>query len=116
MKTTSLASAMQYVSDPEASVRWYADLLGIETSPFPLPMFDWGDGARLMISPSAPGTGRGGTSVWFAVDDVSATYAEALGKGYVFDEEPQETPEGQFVSLNDPDGNIVGFMDRSKES
>ena len=111
MKTTGLAAAMQYVSDPEASVQWYSDLLGIGVTPFPLPMFEWGDGARLMLAPSAPGTGRGGTSVWFQVDDVRATYDEARSQGYAFNEEPQETPDGSFVSLNDPDGNIVGFMD-----
>lgn len=114
MKTIGLASAMQYVSDPEAAVRWYADLLGMQPTPFPLPMFEWGEGARLLLAPSAPGTGRGGTSVWFAVEDVRATYAEGQAKGYGFNEEPQETPEGYFVSLNDPDGNIVGFMDLSK--
>ena len=103
------------MSDPDASGRWYSDLLGIETSPFPLPMFQWGDGARLMIAPSAVGMGRGGTSVLFQVESVDATYAEALGKGYVFNEEPPEPLEGKFVSLNDPDGNIVGLMDRSNE-
>ena len=35
-------------------------------------------------------------------------------RGYRFNEEPYDVPVGRLVTLNDPDGNIVGLEDRSK--
>ena len=35
-------------------------------------------------------------------------------RGYRFNEEPYDVPVGRLVTINDPDGNIVGLEDRSK--
>ena len=72
------------------------------------------DGTALHLAPGAPGTGRGGTGVYFHVDDVDAAYKELSARGYQFNEEPYDIPVGRLVTLNDPDGNIVGLEDRSK--
>ena len=59
--------------------------------------------------------GAGGTGVWFLVDDVDAAFKELRGRGYQFNEEaPFDIPPGRLVTLNDPDGNIVGLIDNSK--
>ena len=71
MKTTAISSVMQYAIDLEASKAWYADFPGVEASPFDLPMFEWGDGCSLLLASASEGTGRGGTGVWFAVEDVA---------------------------------------------
>ena len=34
------------------------------------------------------GTGRGGTGVWFLVDDVDAAYRERSAQGFAFNEPP----------------------------
>jgi hypothetical protein len=54
------------------------------------------------------------TGVYFRVDDVDAAYKALSTRGYTFNEEPYDIPVGRLVTLNDPDGNIVGLEDRSK--
>ena len=113
MKTTAVSGVMQYVADLEASKAWYEDFLGVKTSPFEVPLFEWGEGCQLLLAPSSEGTGRGGTGVWFEVEDVQAAYEERVGRGYAFNEEPMAIPPGKLVTINDPDGNIVGLIDNS---
>ncbi len=48
------------------------------------------------------------------VDDVDATYRELTAAGFALNEQPFNIPPGPLVTLNDPDGNIVGFIDNSK--
>ena len=69
-------------------------------------------GTIITFAPGEAGTGRVHTSVWFSVDDVAATYTELKGRGYAFNEEPTERPDGGsgYVTLNDLDGNIVGLV------
>jgi hypothetical protein len=45
---------------------------------------------------------------------VDEAYKELTARGYTFNEEPYDVPVGQLVTINDPDGNIVGLEDRSK--
>ncbi len=113
MNATRLSGVMQYAMDLDASKAWYADFLGVEPEDFQLPMFAWGDGAQLLIAPASPETGRGGTGVWFEVEDVRAAYEERKARGYTFNEEPMDIPPGKLVTINDPDGNIVGLIDSS---
>ena len=65
-----------------------------------------------MIAPASPGTGRGGTGVWFEVP-AAAAYEEHKARGDIFNEEPMDYPDGKIVTANDPDGNIVGLIDSS---
>ena len=47
------------------------------------------------------------------MEDVDAAYAELSGRGYVFNEEPFGIPPGRLITINDPDGNILGLIDNS---
>ncbi len=41
-------------------------------------------------------------------------HAYLIRAGFVFNELPFDIPPGRLVTLNDPDGNIVGLIDDSK--
>ena len=84
MRARRIETVVQYVADPEASARWYARVLG-----------------------------RGGSGVWFEVESVAETYRQRRADGFEFNEEPYAIPPGLLVTLNDPDGNIIGFIDNS---
>lgn len=114
MRARRIETAIQWVSDVEASSRWYADFLGVEPTPFEAPYFRFDDHCYLILAPSAPGTGRGGSGVWFEVEDVEVAYRERRERGYTFNEEPFAIPPGRLVTINDPDGNIVGLIDNSQ--
>jgi len=107
-------SALQFCLDPEKSAAWYKDFLGVGTTPYDLPLFAFGDSATLLLAPGAPGTGRGGTGIYFEVDNVDEAYRERVARGYKINEEPFDIPPGRLVTINDPDGNIVGLEDHSK--
>jgi predicted enzyme related to lactoylglutathione lyase len=114
MRARRLETVVQLCSNPARSRDWYAKLLGIEPTPYEAPYFKFDEHAYLILSTAAPGTGRGGTGVWFEVEDVEQAYRELLGVGFVFNEAPFDIPPGKLVTLNDPDGNIVGLIDNSK--
>ena len=114
MRARRIETAIQWVSDVEASSRWYADFLGVEPTPFEAPYFRFDGQCYLILAPSAAGTGRGGSGVWFEVEDVEAAYRERRERGYTFNEEPFAIPPGRLVTINDPDGNIVGLIDNSQ--
>jgi predicted enzyme related to lactoylglutathione lyase len=61
---------------------------------------------------SRDGTRR--TGAYFNVESVDQAYKELTARGYKFNEEPYDVPVGRLVTINDPDGNIVGLEDRSK--
>jgi predicted enzyme related to lactoylglutathione lyase len=110
MHVSRIETVIQFVSDQQASSRWYARPLGIE----PTPYFKFNEHAYLILAPGSPGTGRGGTGCWFLVDSVDEAYKELVAKGFTFNEQPFDIPPGRLVTLNDPDGNIVGLIDNSK--
>jgi predicted enzyme related to lactoylglutathione lyase len=109
-----LETVVQFVSDPQRSTEWYARLLGIEPTPYAAPYFKFTEHAYVILAPSSEGTGRGGSGVWFEVASVDDTYRELVAEGYAFNEEPFDIPPGRLVTLNDPDDNIIGFIDNSK--
>jgi Glyoxalase/Bleomycin resistance protein/Dioxygenase superfamily/NmrA-like family len=80
---------------------------------YPSPLFVL-EGSTLLLAPGSPGTGRGGTGVYFNVESVDQAYKELTARGYKFNEEPYDVPVGRLVTINDPDGNIVELEDRSK--
>lgn len=67
----------------------------------------------MILAPASEGTGRGGTGAWFEVADVMSAYPERVEQGYEFNEPPFDIPPGKLVTINDPDGNIVGLIDNS---
>ncbi len=113
MRVRRLETVVQFVSDPEAATRWYERLLGVAPTPYAGPYFRFDEHAYLILAPCAPGTGRGGSGVWFEVDDVDEMYRQKLTEGFAFNKEPFDIPPGRLVTLNDPDGNIVGFIDNN---
>ena len=114
MQVRGIETVMQWANDVEASKRWYADFLGVEPTPYDVPYFQFAEHAYLILAAASPGTGRGGSGVWFAVDSVDDAHAELRARGYTFNEAPFDIPPGRLVTINDPDGNIVGLIDNSK--
>ncbi len=114
MKVRRLETVVQFVTDPEKARSWYADFLGVESTPYEGPYFRFDERAYLILAPSSPGTGRGGSGVWFEVLNVDEAYEELRGRGFAFNEPPFDIPPGRLVTLNDPDGNIIGLVDNSK--
>lgn len=106
-----LQTVIQYCVDQEACGKWYAEFLGLGTTPYDGPLFLFSNGGGLFIAPGDAGTGRGGTAVCFSVDDVDVAYRERVALGFKFNEEPYDVPTGRFVTANDPEGNIVGLLD-----
>ena len=113
MRVRRLETVVQYVADPEASQAWYARLLGVEPTEYVAPYFKFSEHAYLILAPSAAGTGRGGSGIWFEVESVPETYQELSEQGFQFNEQPYAIPPGLLVTINDPDGNIIGFIDNS---
>lgn len=114
MRVRRLETVVQFVNDPQASAKWYADFFGIEPTPYEGPYFKFDEHAYVILAPSSPGTGRGGSGVWFEVEDVEAAYRELTARGYTFNEAPFDIPPGKLVTINDPDGNIIGLIDNTK--
>lgn len=114
MRVRRLETVVQFVSDPERSKAWYAEFLGVEPTPYEGPYFKFDEHAYVILAPSAPGTGRGGSGVWFEVPSVDEAYAELTARGYTFNEPPFDIVPGKLVTLNDPDGNIIGLIDNTK--
>lgn len=109
-----IETVLQWVSDMPRATDWYARFLGIDPTPYEAPFFEFEEQCYLILGQAAEGTGRGGTGVWFEVDDVDARFAELQSEGFVFNESPFDIPPGRLVTLNDPDGNIVGLIDNSR--
>lgn len=115
MKARRIETVLQWVSDPAASARWYADLLGVQPTPYDAPYFKFAEHCYLLLGQASPGTGRGGTGIWFEVENVDEAFRELTARGYQFNErEPFDIPPGRLVTLKDPDGNIIGLIDNSK--
>ena len=113
MQVRRIETVIQFVADVEASTRWYADFLGVEPTPYEGAYFNFDEHCYLILAPASEGTGRGGTGAWFEVADVTAAYAERVAQGYAFNEAPFDIPPGKLVTINDPDGNIVGLIDNT---
>jgi catechol 2,3-dioxygenase-like lactoylglutathione lyase family enzyme len=114
VRARRLETVVQFCSDLERSKSWYTKLLGFEATPYEGPYFKFDEHAYLILASASPGTGRGGSGVWFEVESVDDACRELKGMGFVFNEEPFDIAPGRLVTLNDPDGNIVGLIDNTK--
>jgi predicted enzyme related to lactoylglutathione lyase len=106
-----LSLVILYVGSPEASARFYAELLGqapAEASAtfamFRLPSgIGLGLWSRHTVEPAAAGSG-GGTELAFTARDVDAVHAEWSARGLTIAQAPTDLDFGRaFVAL-DPDG------------
>jgi catechol 2,3-dioxygenase-like lactoylglutathione lyase family enzyme len=104
------------VSDVDRAVDFYADVLGLPLLfRFPGNAFFDAHGVRLYLArPTEPGY-AGPVTLYFRVDDVSATFDRLAGLGATVREEPEITHRDPAYDLwlafvSDPDGNNIGLM------
>ncbi len=116
------------VSDIQASLKFYKDLLGLEfagTTPLwfgTMHRLRFGSSDFKLIAPkTVPPKGAVGLDkelgfryVTFVVKNLSAICAELKNKGIEFAVPEQEVRPGVRIAMvKDPDGNIVEFVERS---
>lgn len=104
------------VTDLARAKDFYANTLGMrflfETGP--LVFFQCGD-IRLMLSNSEKDKPRGGTILYFKVEDLQAVYQHLSGRGVEFLQAPHriaKMPDHDLwmAFVKDPDGNVLGVM------
>ena len=110
------------VSDVDAALRFYRDLLGI---PFlfragpELAFLDAG-GVRLMLgTPQGAGLIGHNSILYFAVSDIVAVHADLVARGAASERAPAlaaRMPDHELWTgfLKDPDGNLVGLMEERR--
>ena len=111
-KITGLGGFFFRTSDPEATARWFTDVLGVPTQKWGA-MFPWGDGSG--------GDGytvmglHGPSSSYFdpstrefmlnlRVDDLDGMLAELRGRGVEVLKVMDPDPHGRFAHIMGPDG------------
>ncbi len=110
-----LRTVVYYVEDLERAKAWYLEVLGFSPY-FDTPYyvgFNVG-GFELGLHPAEEGVeaGRGGTVLYWGVDDVEAAMAKLLGLGATLHGEIQDVGEGIRVgSVEDPFGNLLGVIE-----
>lgn len=110
------------VSDVDAALSFYRDILGLPFLFRPAPNLAFLDsgGVRLMLStPQGAGAVGGNSILYFRVDDIGKAFAELLDRGAMGEREPQATAELSdhtlwLAFLRDPDGNLVGLMEERR--
>ncbi len=96
MRVRRIETVLQWVSDPQASSQWYARLLGLTPTPYEVPYFKFAEHAYLLFAQATPGTGRGGTGVWFEVESVDTAYQALQAQGFTFNGPPSTFPRGAW--------------------
>jgi catechol 2,3-dioxygenase-like lactoylglutathione lyase family enzyme len=107
------SAAILFVSDLDASLRFYVDVLGFSER-FRFGNYAGVEHGEVQIHLSGPGaTNRkaaGQGSIYIFCDDVDAYYAEVTAKGAKVQGPPKDYEYGMrdFI-IEDPDGNLVGM-------
>lgn len=118
---TSIASAVLYVSDQDAALEFYRDILGFEV----VMDADMGEGSRwLEVKPSNAQTSivlssarsfgkqpGDGAFLTFAADDVAGTVEELRARGATTSDVTRE-PWGTYATVDAPDGHKLQFNER----
>ena len=104
------------VTDIERSRGFYRDTLGMRFlfDAGKMSFFQCGD-IRLMVSAAAEHGPRGGTILYFKVEDIQGVYAELEHRGVELVKKPHlvaKLPDHDLWMsfLKDPDGNLIGMM------
>jgi predicted enzyme related to lactoylglutathione lyase len=115
-------NATLYVSSVSASVKFYTEALGLK-------LIDhygehWatvgaGESLTLGLHPQRDGSNppgaKGSIEIGLAIDeDIDTTIQRLTASGIRFDGEVKRTPQGNFVSFNDPDGNPFYLWETAK--
>ena len=120
MSSTGLGRLHQIsmrVHDVDRAVRFYRDALGLPfmfEAPPRLAFFNC-DGVRLMLSTPEPGFDHPGSVLYFAVDDISATWALLVSRGVAFRDQPHKIAtladrEVWLAEFQDSEGNTLALM------
>ena len=110
------------VSDVEAALAFYRDVLGLAFlfQPGPTLAFLQAGDVRLMLTtPQGAGTVGANSILYFSVDDIQATQARLVARGATEERPPQlaaRMPDHELWTgfLRDPDGNLVGLMEERR--
>ena len=103
------------VSDPEKSIAFYRDQLGMKLSmQFEGFAFFEAGGVTLVLSKGltqATGKGAGATEVIFSVEHVRAAVDALRGQGIEFTHEPRVVSPGNWAAnFRDPDGHLLSVF------
>lgn len=108
------------MTDYERSKKYYAEVLGFAVEwehrfapNFPVFMSVSRDGMQIYLSQHA-GDCRVGGLVHFVIADVDAWHAEFVGRGAMVVESPNSDLGFRNMTVKDPDGNQLRFMEPSK--
>jgi len=113
-----------YVSDLDRSVGWYSRTFGLTCAyqgdtggGVQGAFFDVGDTILAVLQSESPTHDLSEQHFAFAVDEVDAAYADLRSRGYTFELDPLDLPEGyiagqRYCDLLDPDGVRVELVQR----
>jgi methylmalonyl-CoA/ethylmalonyl-CoA epimerase len=113
-----VAQVLVPVSDVEAGIAFYRDVLGLPflfAAPPQMAFFMCGD-VRLLVGVPPPGqTPQRGSAIYFRVPDIGAVHATLAGKGVRFAAGPHVVHRSPATELwlaefVDPDGNPLALM------
>ena len=112
MKTTGSATCFN-VSDVDASIAWYMEVLGFSER-FRFSNYAGIGHGGVQIHLAGPGTPNaravGQGSIYIFVDDVDAYHVDITARGATAQAPPKDYEYGmRDFGITDPDGNILGF-------
>jgi lactoylglutathione lyase len=113
-----VASISIYITDMDAAVAFYTDVLGFKVKSRPVPFITEldHDGAALVLCQAEKSVKvdyptSTGTIVGIVSKDVAAAAKDfAKKKVPLVVAEPQEFPGGQFIAVRDPSGNVIELL------
>ena len=107
--------------DPKALARWYADHLGVGTTPESYGQEPWQQTAGPTAFQPFPSTtkyfGRAEQAFMlnFRVRNLDAMVAQLRRAGIKVDVDPETYPNGTFARLSDPEGNPIQLWQPAKK-
>jgi lactoylglutathione lyase len=113
-----VASISIYITDMDAAIAFYTDVLGFKVKSRPVPFITEldHDGAAVVLCQAekavkADYPASTGTVIGLVSKDVAAA-AQGFAKKKVtmVVPEPQEFPGGKFIAVRDPSGNVVELL------
>lgn len=110
------------VSDVATAVRFYRDVLGLDSLSRPAPdlaFLDAGDVQLMLSTPQGAGRVGDNSILYFLVDDIGEAHTELVDRGAAEERPPRQTallPDHALWTsfLRDPDGNVVGLMEERR--
>jgi catechol 2,3-dioxygenase-like lactoylglutathione lyase family enzyme len=122
LKLSEIRQIAVVVSDVEAALAFYRDILGLAFlfSAGPELAFLDAGGVRIMLTtPNGHGSAGANSILYFKVSRIDETYSALLARGATSERVPQLTakmPDHELWIgfLRDPDGNLVGLLEERR--